>query len=366
MAHELSIQNGKAEMFSGSGLTPWHKLGTVVQGLATASEALALANLNWNVIPMPVMVNGQTMPFPTDESSKDCFQGITRSDNGKCLGITKGRYECIQNSEAFSFFDSLVGNGKAVYDTAGALRDGKQVWLLAKVDGSIQINGDEHKQYALMLTSHDGSYALQVSWVLTRVVCANTLSIALGGATQTCKIRHTANWTNKEDEARRILGLGENYFTTIQSALQGMNDKLMTTDQMADFSRLLTTVQKPAESYKSWFQRSLDRTTETPIRTENIRSELNRLFCAGQGNNCNSRWDALNAVTDYADHSQSLRGDNSTRLESSLLGSGASLKQRAYDMLTDESLMGSLLTRPHISGNPVSGQSSDFARLMAS
>ena len=344
MSHEITQTNGHAEIACGSNKAPWHGLGTVVDGLMTAKEALTLAHLDWLVEPKPVTVNGKELQFP-DEESSDGWQGICRADTGDCLGITKGRYVPIQNVEAFDFFDALVGDGKAVYDTAGSLRGGKQVWLLAKVNGEVMINGDAHREYALMLTSHDGSHALQVSWVMERVVCANTLAIALRGQLNVVKIRHTANWKDKEQEARRVLGLGEKYYASIQEALAGMNDRLMSPEEMTEFSKLLV----PAKDEK-----------EVPTRTLNIREEIAALFGKGAGNRGASRWDALNAVTDYADHHATIRGSNSTRLQSSILGSGAQLKQRAFDLLTDEDIMGNLLKRPHVSVQV----DSDFAALL--
>lgn len=330
-------------------MTPWHGLGTVVEGLMTAKDALSLAHLDWMVLPMPVICNGQELPFPNG-TTDGCYQGICRQDNGKCLGIVKGRYTPIQNAEAFQFFDNLIGQGSAVYDTAGALRDGRQVWLLAKIDGSIQINGDEHKQYALMLTSHDGSYALQVSYVLTRVVCANTLSIALKGATNTTKIRHTAGWKNAEAEAARVLNLGEHYFKSISDALSGMNSQLLTPEQMKEFAAALVPAKDP---------------NDVPTRTQNIRREITDLFSTGEGNKGQSRWDALQAVTDYADHSQSLRGPNANRLESALLGSAADLKQRAFEMLTDDALMADLMSRKPFVPVPVSTSANPFIDLLS-
>lgn len=347
MAHELSIKNGQAEMVSGRGITPWHGLGKVVNGLMTAGESLSLAGLDWKVAPSPVSVMGKQLPFPTEENSKDCWQGICRTDTNDCLGIVKGKYECIQNVEAFDFFDSLIGQGKAVYDTAGALRGGKQVWLLAKVNGEIKINGDEHREHALLLTSHDGSHAMQVMWVMTRVVCANTLSIALQGASNTCKIRHTKSWKDKEGEARRVLGLGQNYYSTIQEALAGMSDKLMTAQQMQDFSKLLL----PSRDEN-----------ELSTRLKNIRDEVSALFGSGAGNKGRSRWDALNAVTDYVDHDRTLNGESSTRLEASLFGSGAKIKQRAFDLLTNESIMGALLEGTFTPSSRT--VDADFSRLL--
>lgn len=347
MAHEISIVNGQAEVFCGRNQKPWHGLGTVVNGLLTASEAIQAAHLDWTVAGQPVTVNGKQLPFPNGEK-RDTWQGICRMDTGDCLGIMRGQYTPIQNVEAFSFFDRLIGQGQACYDTAGALRGGRQVWLLAKVDGSFQLNGDEHRQYGLMLTSHDGSYSLQVQWVTERVVCANTLSVALSGATNSCKIRHTSNWKDAEAEAARVLGLGNHYFKTIQEQLAGMNDRLLTPEQMEQFSKVLLPVKEGEEE---------------STRNGNIRNEINRLFQRGDGNKGASRWDALQAVTDYSDHGMTLRGKASTRLESALQGAGAQLKQRAYDLLMDEDIMASLIQKPFVP-IPVSSSANPFIDLL--
>lgn len=342
MSHEISIQNGVAEIVCGQNRAPWHGLGEVVAGLLTAKDALEKAHLTWTVEPRVVSVNGVTL-------SLEDYQGICRSDTGACLGIVKGRYEPIQNFQAFDFFDSICGQGAAIYDTAGALRGGKQVWLLAKVDGDQKICGDTYRTYALMRTSHDGSCATEVMWVTERVVCANTMAIALSGAENVIKIRHTENWKEKADQASRTLMAGQKYFASVGEALAKLGDKLLTPEQMAEFSKVLV----PAKDEK-----------EVPTRTQNIRAELNRLFGKGAGNHGATRYDALQAVTDYADHGQTIRGAN-TRLESGLLGSGAELKQKAFDLLTSEDLMQSLMSKAHtINVTPTAG-STTFAELLA-
>jgi len=164
-----------------------------------------------------------------------------------------------------------------------------------------------------------------------RVVCQNTLNLALSGAKNIVKIRHTENWKDTEAEAARVLGLGEHYFKSIQEHLGRLTEQLLTPAQMADFSALLFPVKEGEQ---------------VPTRTQNIRDEINRLFQSGPGNHGRSRWDALNAVTDYADHYQTLRGVNSTRVESAILGSGAQLKQKAFEYLTSEEIMSALLNKP--------------------
>lgn len=319
MAHELSIQNGRAEMFSGNNTTPWHKLGTVVSGLLTAKEAIEAAHLNWAVKGLPVTVNGKELPFPSKDTTADTWQGITRMDTGDCLGIMRGRYETIQNADCFDFMDSLVTDGQLKDETAGALRGGRQVWMMAKYDGEIEINKDKHEQWLLLVSSHDGSYSLMCQWTTVRVVCANTLSIALKGASNQVKIRHTANWNGKANEAKRVLGLTENYFANMQKTLAGLNEQPLSQADSEAFTRLLL----PAKDEKA-----------VPTRTVNMRDEiLKRYNCPATGTFGQTRWDMLNAVTDFADHAQTLRGNNSTRLESALLGSGAQLKESAATLL---------------------------------
>ena len=349
MSHQISIQNGRAEVFSGQGLVPWHKLGTIVAGRLTAAEAIESAHLGWLVQPLPVSVNGRQLAFPDDKTSEG-WQGICRADTGDCLGITKGRYEIIQNADCFAFMDSLVNEGQLKYETAGALRGGRQVWMMARYDGDIEINQDKHEQWLLCVSSHDGSYSLMVQWVTVRVVCANTLSVALSGAKNQVKIRHTANWENKEDEARRVLGLTKDYFAAMRESLSGLADKAMTADDMNAFTKLLF----PSKHEK-----------DVPTRTSNMRWGVERLFSRGAGNRGASRWDALNAVTDFADHEAKLRGENSTRLESALLGSGAQLKQRAFETLTSADLMTQLLNvRGHTPSAAPTNGGSDFSRLL--
>lgn len=364
MSADLSIQNNEAEMFSARGMVPWHGQGTIVADMQTAKDALELAHLNWLVSGRPVSVDGKQLPFPeatsrkgarttaadrAEASRENTWQAMTREDTGDVLGIMRGRYTPIQNHEAFSFFDRLIGQGKAVYDTAGALRGGRVVWLLAKIDGLIKVAGDETSQYALMTTSHDGSYSLMCAFVAVRVVCQNTLNLALGGAKNIVKIRHTENWKDTEAEAARVLGLGEHYFKSIQDTLGRLTEQLLTPEQMADFSALLFPV-KDGE--------------KVPTRTQNIRDEINRLFEKGAGNHGATRWDALSAVTDYADHYQTLRGVNSTRVESAILGSGAQLKQKAFEYLTSEEIMSALLNKPAKAIEQIAGGGNEFARLL--
>lgn len=341
MSANLSITSeGVTEMFSGRGMVPWHGKGEIVHGLLKAEDAIKAAHLDWNVKAMPISCNGVELPFPSiitdgegnqERDSKDCWQGIIREDTGKTLGVMRGRYETIQNKDCFDFMDTLAGEGLLKYDTAGALRGGKQVWMMAKYDGGIKINKDEHEQWLLLVTSHDGSYSLMVQWVTVRVVCNNTLTLALRGAKNQVKIRHTTKWEDKASEAQRVLGLTDQYFKKMKEALAGLGDDKLDKKDASIFTQLL---------FKAKDEK------EVPTRTQNMRDAiLKRYNCPETGTFGNTRWDMLNAVTDWVDHAQVLRGKNANRMESALLGSGASLKQEAFEYLTSDVPMKSLLEK---------------------
>jgi len=318
MSANLSIVNGKAEMFSGEGITPWHGMGTVVQGLLSAEEAITAASLNWAVALEDVKdVRGNVIARN---------KAVTRQDNLKVLSIVGDRYLPIQNVEAFGFFDEVVGGGKAVYTTAGALDEGRRTWILAKLNGNMFIDSrpDEAiERMVLLSNTHDGTQALMMQQVAVRVVCQNTLSAALAGAKNQIKIRHTANAKDKVNEAQRILKLVEAYYGDLSGLMAELDKQVMAKDEAETFIKVLI----PAQDEN-----------KVPTRTVNIRTGIFDRFQNGAGNRGNSRYDMMNAITDYVDHGRSTRitGDGNaqeSRFESAIFGSGAALKQRGLNLL---------------------------------
>jgi phage/plasmid-like protein (TIGR03299 family) len=203
MAHELEMnEDGTASMFY-AGDTPWHSLGTKVDHLLTASEALEAAGLDWTVEKMPLSF--------TDEDGfshpvADRFATVRATDK-KYLGVVGPDYKPYQNSEAFSFFDTVVDSGEAKYETAGSLFGGKRVWMTAKIGETMTICGEEHDMYLLLSNSHDGSRALTAATSIIRVVCANTETMALRGAKTKWTLRHRVSLEGKAEEARTALQL---------------------------------------------------------------------------------------------------------------------------------------------------------------
>ena len=166
---------------------PWHGLGTIVEEAPTSKEAIELAGLNWKVESKPVF-NEKNEEIPG-------FIANTRNTDGKVFGIVSNRYNIVQNEDAFSFTDSLIGEDVR-YETAGSLREGRTVWLLAKMPER-KILGDKFDPYICFTNSHDGFGAVKVCMTPIRVVCNNTLNLALSNANRMWSTRHIGDIQTK-------------------------------------------------------------------------------------------------------------------------------------------------------------------------
>jgi phage/plasmid-like protein (TIGR03299 family) len=314
MAHNLNINNGKASMMY-VGESPWHRLGVRLPHLATSAEAMQVAGLDYQVDKKPLFCkpNGRTLvEVPRSFAT-------VRRDTQSVLGLVGDRYTVLQNEDSFAFFDSLVGSGEAIFETAGVLGQGETIWLLAKLPGYIRIGrNDEVKKYLLLTNSHDGKSMVRAKLTPVRVVCSNTLSSALEGAEQEVRIRHTPSAVDRLAQAHKLLGLTNSLYQELDLIFNRMNAKRITERQLIQFVKELVPDNKDA-SFNT--------------RTENIRSKILELNETGAGSEMSrgSLWGAYNAVTEYTDHVQ-----HSTipekRLKSVWFGSGESLKLRAFDL----------------------------------
>ena len=134
------------------------------------------------------------------------------------------RYKIVQNEEAFSFTDALLGEG-VKYETAGSIANGKIVWMLARMPQRYIISGDAIEPYLVFSNTHDGSGAIRVAMTPIRVVCQNTLNLALSGAQRSWSARHTSNVLNRLDEARETLQLADKYMNRLGKAIDELNQK---------------------------------------------------------------------------------------------------------------------------------------------
>lgn len=181
--------------------TPWHGLGVKVEDAPTSLDAIVAAGLDWKVEPKSLF---------TADGVVDGWRANVRSSDKSVLGIVSGRYQIMQNEDAFAFTDYLIGTSDVRYETAGSLLGGKKVWLLAKMP-EVKILGDKVDPYLCFVNTFDGSGAVRVCMTPVRVVCQNTLNAALAGASKSWSIKHIGNIKAKIAEARDTLGFAERY-----------------------------------------------------------------------------------------------------------------------------------------------------------
>lgn len=323
--HNLNMTNGKAAM-AYTGNEPWHKMGTKVDHAMTSAEAIAAARLDWTVEKRQVLF--ETIPGSPGKGHipANGYFATVRTDTKEALGVVGNQYRVLQNKEAFNFFDAIVGEKMAMFHTAGALGAGERIWMLAKLPGECWATPkDKIEQYLLLTNSHDGYHSVKIMATPIRVVCQNTLNMALGSGART-SVRHTMNMGHGIKEIRAQLGIADQYFRTFEQMSRALVSKQATSAVVEQlFNDLGLSKDKAKES----------------TRTENIRFDILKLFEKGKGNDTagvkGTQWALLNGVVEYVDYQRSARGEGDekaqARATSLLFGSGAAMKQKAMDSL---------------------------------
>ncbi len=330
MSADLTTRaDGTVEM-AYTGKKPWHGLGVEVDHPMTSAEAIELAGLDWEVAARPV--------YTTVGKNKVRVQGkqaVVRMDNNEVFDIPSTRYNPVQNHEAFTFFDGVVGAGEAIYETAGSLRGGRKVWILAKLPGDLNIgDGDLLEKYILLANSHDRSMPMTMKITPIRVVCNNTLELSLanqGGRQMT--FRHTANVLKRMNDTREFLGLVEAHFELFMQNVNRMVDLQFTEGNVREVA---------AAAIELDLDAATDKQSKAKIA---VVDRVTELFYTGQGSNlltaAGTGWGAFNAITEFIDHEWVVSGSKSKdansldvtdrRLNSSWFGGGQDVRQRAWD-----------------------------------
>ena len=223
------------------------------------------------------------------------YKANVRDTDRKVLGVVTNRYRIIQNEEAFGFTDALLGEGVR-YETAGSLQGGRKVWLLARLPHEYIISGERISPYLVFSNAHDGSGAVRVALTPIRVVCNNTLNLALSTAKRSWSMMHTGNVQEKLEEAKDTLFRAETYMDSLGKEFDELRKKKLTDKQVMDYIEILL----PMED------------NTTPQQRKNIcrlREDMGRRYfdapdLKNVGKNA-YRW--INAVSDFATHSTPLR-----------------------------------------------------------
>ena len=329
MGHELESQNGVAS-FASFREPAWHGLGTVFDTEKNTAEMLSAANLNnWNV-------RLEDMPIPSHLTSDKQYQYVVRTNpttntQTDVLGVVGERYHVLQNEDLFSFGDNILDGGGR-WETAGSLKGGRQVFgsLALERETVLDPNGvaDVVKTYLLINTSHDGSIAIQASITPVRVVCANTLNVALNrtkkkdGVKQSFKIRHTQTAEGKITIARQTLGMANSYMDEFDKMAHAMIAKEISAQ---DFNNIiLAAYPKP------------DLDTKGAVKKwENKVDVINDIY-TGEYNGMISgnAWGAFNALTERLDWYRSARGGSNESILASASGFDPAVNAEKNRLLT--------------------------------
>ncbi len=270
----------------------------------TADEALRAAHLDWSAEPVGLMTtNGLNVPD---------HQAIVRNDTNKVLGIVGNRYEIFQNTQALGICDVFSQEYGASYETAGCLREGRKVFLQLKVGGTDEIRkGDKISRYLTVLNSHDGSSSVRIFACPIRIICQNTLNMALRNIEYGVSVRHTESMDDRLKEAFKAFNLTQAHFVKFKEMAQFLARKQLDRIKVERFINDL-----------------MPDTGST--RVDNQRKRVIELYEGGKGNGQGTAWDLMNGATEYVDHFRT--SDPEKRLESAMLGSGGQLKQRAFEL----------------------------------
>ena len=267
---------------------PWHGLGVQVQEAPESKDALRLAGLDWKVYQREVY---------TDSGIKiEGYRANVRNTDNKVLGVVTERYKIVQNEEAFSFTDTLLGEGVR-YETAGSLQEGKKVWLLARLPKEYIISGEQISPYLVFSNSHDGSAAVRVAVTPIRVVCNNTLNLALSTAKRSWAMVHTGNIKGKIHEAQETLFMAETYMGKLGKEIEELKRQRITERQLKEYIEILLPLEKTT---------SLTAAKNVKKLRDDLRA---RYYDAPdlQDVGGNNAYRFINAVSDFATHNEPLR-----------------------------------------------------------
>lgn len=303
MAHKVET------MFSGEGKLPWHGIGTVIDGLATAAEALEYSGLDWEVKLEPVTFGPDNEPFPGRMAA-------VRQSDRKPLEVVSDDYHVFQNKAAFEFFDAVTdaGTGEAHYTAAGSLQGGQRVFLTAQIGDTFNVCGeDAHKMFLLLTNYHNGKGSLTAATTMIRAVCDNTVTMGLRSAKSKWTLRHKSSLEGKVQEARDALKMTFKYADAFEAEVEKLMGFQVTKDQ---FNKIAEDIIP-----ESKFQHDKDVAGLMDV-FENEKT-VNDTNAKGTG------WGAYNAITYWADWERRYQTDDSRFKSIMDAGFGEKLRDKA-------------------------------------
>ena len=274
-------------MASAHNNVPWHRTNyTLVEDAMTSEEALKKAKLDFDVVQEPVYdVYGKVIPG---------YRANYKSDDRTLLGMVSGRYKVVQNTESFAFTDALIGD-KCRYETAGSINNFRTTWLLAQLEPRNYL-GDRFNNYLCFMNSHDGSGAIKVCVTPVRVVCQNTLNMAIRTAKRSFSIKHIGNIESKLQAANDTLKLSDDYLTNINLEYMKLAKAKMTAKKVEQLWEQLFPIDKEKDTQRKI---TMMETQRQAMREAYKADDLANFVGTGYG--------VINAVSDMVSHSEPMR-----------------------------------------------------------
>lgn len=329
MGHQIEqFEDGTSAFFSAREL-PWHKLGTITAGALTAQEAIVAAQQDWLVEKRPIFAQ---LEDGTYIEVADKFATVRNHPKKgyAALGVVGNQYVPVQNEEAFEMLDAIRDDSGAVYETAGSLYNGKRVFISMKLPNTLKFETndgeDKVELYILASNSHDSSTAFQLMVTPIRVVCANTLAMALDQHKRIINLKHTRNVKSRVTEARDALGLTFAYVDEFEKQVQKLIATPMNTLEFNSYIDKLYKVKGTSQKQET--------------RIEKVQREVKALWNAPtQSNVKGTRWAAYNAVVEYIDWGMGMRltkkkgSEDQARAIRTMTGGADLIKNRALKLL---------------------------------
>ena len=302
--------------------TPWHGLGKILDAPPTIEEGIIRAGLDWKVT---------TEKLFLADGRESTHRATVRSSDKSILGVVGPTYTPLQNLEAFEFFNPFLEAKKAVLESAGSLKEGKRIWVLAKIVGdNLEIApGDEIERYILLSNSHDGTMAVRAGFTPIRVVCANTLAMAHAkGTSKLIRVMHSKNVATNVGKVADMMTLANSSFEATAEQYRALASRQINQADLEKYVRLVFSERGKIIEVEESIE------GEAPKKASaRMLNKIVPLFEGGRGSDITAIrgtwWAAYNAVTEYTSHE---RGGDKDRLNSTWFGSGANINTRALTL----------------------------------
>lgn len=324
--------SAKVETMAYAGDVPWHGLGNKVSPTLSAEQMLKAAHLDWTVSKRQLYMESNKVHKPVPGS-----YALVRDTDERVLSTVGAGYKPVQNRDSIAFFKKFVDAGKMKMHTAGSLKGGQYIWALAELDADFKVgskNTDQMKSYLLMMSPHVWSKSLLFQYTAVRVVCWNTLNLALGsslaGNGSAFRMIHSTEFSDDvKATAEEALGLSvaqSKEFANIAAQLSGKRAKA------DDVEQFFCDVLRIADDEKTEIEQGERR---VPRTLEKFQLALQFAPGAKLDTAKGTWWGAINAVTYVADHQ--LGRSRDAGLTSAWFGQAALMKKRAVELALEKS-----------------------------